>query len=93
MFSETLFALFLKAIEVDSGTKAREFCQRIASRLALRSAEGFSLFVKISDKGKTTEANKISAWNYLAGFFISFQLYLCQKTTSSSTSFGNLPNG
>jgi len=40
----------LQAIEVDSGTKAGEICCRIAARLSLKSFEGFSLFVKISDK-------------------------------------------
>jgi myosin-7 len=31
-------------------TRAKDFCQSIADRLRLKSAEGFSLFVKISDK-------------------------------------------
>ncbi|EDO35658.1 predicted protein [Nematostella vectensis] len=39
-----------QAFEVDSGTKAKEFCNIIAQRLGLKSAEGFSLFVKITDK-------------------------------------------
>jgi len=39
-----------EAFEVDSSTRAKEFCVNIASRLTLRSAEGFSLFVKIADK-------------------------------------------
>ena len=37
--------------EVDSSTRAKDFCQNIADRLKLKSAEGFSLFVKIMDKG------------------------------------------
>ena len=40
-----------EAFEVDSSTRAKDFCQNIADRLRLKSAEGFSLFVKISDKG------------------------------------------
>uniref|UniRef100_A0A8C4EB46 Myosin VIIAa n=1 Tax=Dicentrarchus labrax TaxID=13489 RepID=A0A8C4EB46_DICLA len=36
--------------EVESSTKAKEFCQNISTRLLLKSPEGFSLFVKISDK-------------------------------------------
>merc|ERR1711923_677836 len=36
--------------EVDSSTRAKDFCSSIAQRLNLRSAEGFSLFVKIADK-------------------------------------------
>lgn len=39
-----------EAFEVDSSTRAKDFCQNIAQRLNLRSAEGFSLFVKIADK-------------------------------------------
>ncbi|CAB4059165.1 MYO7A [Lepeophtheirus salmonis] len=39
-----------EAFEVDSSTRAKDFCQSIAQRLNLRSPEGFSLFVKIADK-------------------------------------------
>ncbi|XP_077987827.1 myosin-VIIa-like [Glandiceps talaboti] len=39
-----------EAFEVDSGTRAKDFCQNIATRLRLKSSEGFSLFVKIADK-------------------------------------------
>jgi myosin-7 len=39
-----------QAFEVDSSTRAKDFCQNIAQRLNLRSSEGFSLFVKIADK-------------------------------------------
>ncbi|CAD6187198.1 unnamed protein product [Caenorhabditis auriculariae] len=39
-----------EAIEVDSATRARDFCQKIGQRLGLKSADGFSLFVKIKDK-------------------------------------------
>ncbi|VDL70133.1 unnamed protein product [Nippostrongylus brasiliensis] len=39
-----------EAIEVESSTRAREFCQRIAQRLALKKRDGFSLFVKIKEK-------------------------------------------
>ncbi|KAL8618880.1 hypothetical protein ACOMHN_000887 [Nucella lapillus] len=39
-----------EAFEVDSSTRAKDFCQNIATRLRLRAAEGFSLFVKIADK-------------------------------------------
>uniref|UniRef100_A0A672V9T6 Myosin VIIA n=1 Tax=Strigops habroptila TaxID=2489341 RepID=A0A672V9T6_STRHB len=35
---------------VESSTKAKDFCQNISNRLLLKSSEGFSLFVKISDK-------------------------------------------
>nr|CAI5827163.1 unnamed protein product [Callosobruchus analis] len=39
-----------EAFEVDSSTRAKDFCQNISTRLNLRSSEGFSLFVKIADK-------------------------------------------
>ncbi|RXG69786.1 Myosin-VIIa [Armadillidium vulgare] len=39
-----------EAFEVDSSTRAKDFCASIAHRLNLKSPEGFSLFVKIADK-------------------------------------------
>ncbi|XP_043214510.1 myosin-VIIa-like isoform X4 [Amphibalanus amphitrite] len=39
-----------EAFEVDSSTRAKDFCHNIAQRLNLKSSEGFSLFVKIADK-------------------------------------------
>ncbi|KAJ8347801.1 hypothetical protein SKAU_G00263900 [Synaphobranchus kaupii] len=39
-----------EVFEVESSTKAKDFILRISSRLLLQSSEGFSLFVKISDK-------------------------------------------
>ncbi|ELT99384.1 hypothetical protein CAPTEDRAFT_226057 [Capitella teleta] len=39
-----------EAFEVDSSTRAKDFCSNIAGRLNLKSSEGFSLFVKIADK-------------------------------------------
>ncbi|XP_034024425.1 unconventional myosin-VIIa-like [Thalassophryne amazonica] len=39
-----------EAFEVESSTKAKDFCQNISTRLLLKTSEGFSLFVKISDK-------------------------------------------
>jgi hypothetical protein len=39
-----------EAFEVDSSTRAKDFCRNIADRLKLQSSEGFSLFVKILDK-------------------------------------------
>ena len=35
---------------MESSTRAKDFCQSVANRLRLKSSEGFSLFVKISDK-------------------------------------------
>ncbi|CAF1212835.1 unnamed protein product, partial [Didymodactylos carnosus] len=39
-----------EAFEVDSSTRAKDFCRNIADRLKLQGSEGFSLFVKILDK-------------------------------------------
>lgn len=39
-----------QAFEVDSSTRAKDFCKDIALRLDLESSQGFSLFVKIADK-------------------------------------------
>ena len=48
--ARTFRNLIFQAFEVDSSTRAKDFCQNIAQRLNLRSSEGFSLFVKIADK-------------------------------------------
>uniref|UniRef100_A0A0R3RZD1 SSD domain-containing protein n=1 Tax=Elaeophora elaphi TaxID=1147741 RepID=A0A0R3RZD1_9BILA len=37
-------------IEVDSTTKAQDFCHRISARLGLKSVDGFALFVKVNSK-------------------------------------------
>uniref|UniRef100_A0A3B3ZWZ4 Myosin VIIAb n=1 Tax=Periophthalmus magnuspinnatus TaxID=409849 RepID=A0A3B3ZWZ4_9GOBI len=39
-----------EVFEVESSTKAKDFCHSISARLLLKSSEGFSLFVKITDK-------------------------------------------
>ncbi|XP_055004260.1 unconventional myosin-VIIa-like [Boleophthalmus pectinirostris] len=39
-----------EVFEVESSTKAKDFCHNISTRLLLQSSEGFSLFVKITDK-------------------------------------------
>uniref|UniRef100_A0A3Q2CVW0 Myosin VIIAb n=1 Tax=Cyprinodon variegatus TaxID=28743 RepID=A0A3Q2CVW0_CYPVA len=41
---------FSQVFEVESSTKAKDFCHNISGRLMLKSSEGFSLFVKITDK-------------------------------------------
>ena len=49
--SPLLLPLFpTQAFEVDSSTRSKDFCASIAERLGLWSSEGFSLFVKITDK-------------------------------------------
>ena len=37
---------------MESSTRAKDLCRNIASKLMLCSSEGFSLYVKIADKGK-----------------------------------------
>eukprot|EP00112_Aurelia_sp_Birch-Aquarium-sp1_P006477 Seg1715.10 transcript_id=Seg1715.10/GoldUCD/mRNA.D3Y31 product=Myosin-VIIa protein_id=Seg1715.10/GoldUCD/D3Y31 len=44
----------IKEFEVESCTRAKDLCNIIAKKLKLRSADGFSLFLKIADKGSTT---------------------------------------
>ena len=39
----------LQAFEVESSTRAKDFCQDISNKLRLKSHEGFSLFVKMAD--------------------------------------------
>uniref|UniRef100_A0AAQ5YLL6 Myosin VIIAb n=1 Tax=Amphiprion ocellaris TaxID=80972 RepID=A0AAQ5YLL6_AMPOC len=39
-----------EVFEVESSTKAKDFCHNISGRLMFKSSEGFSLFVKITDK-------------------------------------------
>ncbi|XP_060573750.1 myosin-VIIa-like isoform X3 [Ruditapes philippinarum] len=39
-----------EAFEVESSTRAKDFCLNISTKLRLKSSEGFSLFVKIADK-------------------------------------------
>lgn len=56
-----------QAFEVDSSTRARDFCKDIALRLDLKSSEGFSLFVKIADKVISVPEND---------FFFDFVRYL-----------------
>lgn len=45
--------LYSQVFEVESSTKAKDFCHNISGRLLLKSSEGFSLFVKITDKVTT----------------------------------------
>ena len=56
IFTPAYFLSFsCQAFEVDSSTRAKEFCAVVAQRLGLKSSEGFSLFVKITDKGTDRE--------------------------------------
>ncbi len=50
-----------QAFEVESSTKAKDFCLNISSRLLLKSPDGFSLFVKISDKVKS---HSFEQWHF-----------------------------
>jgi myosin-7 len=41
-----------EAVEVESSSKAADLCKQLGSMLGLKSVEGFSLFVKLRDKGR-----------------------------------------
>ena len=48
-----------EAFEVESSTRAKDFCQNISNKLRLKSHEGFSLFVKIADKGNVKSGKNL----------------------------------
>lgn len=53
---------------MESSTKAKDFCQNIATRLLLKSSEGFSLFVKIADKvGPSPPSPPLPRWEICWG--------------------------
>lgn len=56
-----------EAFEVDSSTRAKDFCKEISERLQLSTYKGFSLFVKITDKVISVPEND---------FFFDFVRYL-----------------
>ncbi|KAH3808566.1 hypothetical protein DPMN_136923 [Dreissena polymorpha] len=62
---KVLFIQF-QAFEVESSTRAKDFYLNIANKLGLKSHEGFSLFVKISDKGLSCvlHLNSLSVFMY-----------------------------
>eukprot|EP00050_Salpingoeca_kvevrii_P001267 m.166190 g.166190 ORF g.166190 m.166190 type:complete len:2194 (-) comp10335_c1_seq21:224-6805(-) len=74
-----------QAFEVDSGTRAKDFCQAIGQRLGLKSVEGFSLFVKIADKVISVPEGD---------FFFDFVRHLTEwlKKTKQGSKDGSNPN-
>uniref|UniRef100_A0A8C7NR28 Myosin VIIAb n=1 Tax=Oncorhynchus mykiss TaxID=8022 RepID=A0A8C7NR28_ONCMY len=50
IFHKVYFPDDTDEVRVESSTKAKDFCLNISGRLLLKSSEGFSLFVKITDK-------------------------------------------
>lgn len=56
--------------QVDSSTRAKDFCQNIATHLKLKSAEGFSLFVRIADKGMLRQRNEALVVSFYKRFHI-----------------------
>jgi len=74
-----------QAFEVDSGTRAKDFCNMIGARLGLKSVEGMSLFVKIADKVISVPDGD---------FFFDFVRHLTEwlKKTKSSATGGAAPN-
>lgn len=88
----------LQAFEVESSTKAKDFCQNISTRLLLKSPEGFSLFVKISDKvrcrgmflwrSRTKYSKSVTADLQLFDYFLDCTFCrssVCQREISSLT--------
>jgi myosin-7 len=73
-----------QAFEVDSSTRAKDFCNMIGARLGLQSVEGMSLFVKIADKVISVPEGD---------FFFDFVRHLTEwlRKTKSGTS-GSTPN-
>ncbi|XP_052783803.1 myosin-VIIa-like [Mya arenaria] len=65
-----------EAFEVESSTRAKDFCQNIASKLIIKSPEGFSLFVKIADKVISVPEGD---------FFFDFVRHLIDWTTRDGT--------
>merc|ERR1711935_1271211 len=74
-----------QAFEVDSSTRAKDFCNMIGARLGLQSVEGMSLFVKIADKVISVPDGD---------FFFDFVRHLTEwlKKTKSSATGGAAPN-
>uniref|UniRef100_A0A674DQ99 Myosin VIIAa n=1 Tax=Salmo trutta TaxID=8032 RepID=A0A674DQ99_SALTR len=62
--------------EVESSTKAKDFCLAISTRLLLKSPEGFSLFVKISDKVTHTHICTLTASSSLQQILQELPKYL-----------------
>ena len=64
--------------EMESSTRAVDFCQQIATKLKLTSSEGFSLFVKIADK--------VCFWIFWNGLEIFFIAPCFKKSNQDSIS-------
>ncbi|XP_037126025.1 unconventional myosin-VIIa-like isoform X1 [Syngnathus acus] len=58
-----------EVFEVESSTKAKDFCYNISGRLMLKSSEGFSLFVKITDKVRAESTDVATAVHLLSFAF------------------------
>uniref|UniRef100_V5GUR3 Myosin-VIIa n=1 Tax=Anoplophora glabripennis TaxID=217634 RepID=V5GUR3_ANOGL len=69
-----------EAFEVDSMTRAMDLCKTIGLRLGLRSTDGFSLFVAISDKVFSMPAN---------AFFYDFLSELINWMRANKPSWGS----
>uniref|UniRef100_A0A672LNU4 Myosin VIIA n=1 Tax=Sinocyclocheilus grahami TaxID=75366 RepID=A0A672LNU4_SINGR len=72
-----------EAFEVESSTKAKDFCLNITGRMMLQSSEGFSLFVKISDKVR------LQSLNDSVGFVgtvpsLTYQVFFMKKLWSNT---------
>ena len=79
------FSNHAQAFEVESSTRAKDFCQNIAARLQLKSAEGFSLFVKIADKGNAWFTQNVSNVMSLCACILRFFCSISVRGENSTT--------
>ena len=70
-----------EAFEVDSSTRAKDFCRNVADRLKLQSSEGFSLFVKILDKVISVPEGDFF-FDFVRHLTVSFDCLSCSSSCS-----------
>ena len=64
-------------VDVESSSKARDICVKIGKKLGMKSIEGFSLFVRILDKGNYS---LLRVKKYYLGFTWEFCLNVLSQT-------------
>lgn len=69
----------MEAFEIESFTRGRDLAQSIATRLRLRTVEGFSLFVKIGDRVFSIPENE-----FIFDFITDLMLWIKQNIPSRS---------
>uniref|UniRef100_A0A0K0FAB5 Unconventional myosin heavy chain 6 (inferred by orthology to a C. elegans protein) n=1 Tax=Strongyloides venezuelensis TaxID=75913 RepID=A0A0K0FAB5_STRVS len=80
-----------EAIEVESMSRAKDFCLRIANRLGLQSIEGYSLFVKIGERVLSVPENEFffdfinQLYDWIKNNKYSLTLSKCKSPNDSPT--------